>query len=112
MHVSLLFYAALFVIFKRRASSRRDFLLTGLSESGKTSLFMQILHSKFPETFTSITETVGNYSNGSSTARIVDIPGHYRVRDKYFEQYKVTAKGIVFVIDSVTAQKEIRDVAE
>lgn len=42
----------------------------------------------------------------------MDIPGHERLRDKFFEQYKGIAKGVVFVVDSVTLQQDIRDVAE
>ncbi|KAH8379054.1 hypothetical protein KR009_002825 [Drosophila setifemur] len=103
---------ALFVILRRRTAGRKDFLLTGLSESGKSAIFMQLLHGKFPTTFTSIKENVGDYQAGGSTARLVDIPGHYRVRDKCFELYKHRAKGIVFVVDSVTVQKNIRDVAD
>lgn len=73
---------------------------------------MQLLHGKFPATFTSIKENVGDYQAGGSSVKLVDIPGHYRVRDKCFELYKDRAKGIVFVVDSVSVQKEIRDVAE
>ncbi|XP_037939344.1 signal recognition particle receptor subunit beta [Teleopsis dalmanni] len=103
---------AIFVILKRRGSSRRDFMFAGLCESGKTAIFMQMLYKKFPDTFTSTTENVGEYTSGRMSGRLVDIPGHYRVRDKYFDQYKRTAKGIIFVVDAVTAQKEIRDVAD
>ncbi|KAH8301120.1 hypothetical protein KR018_002613 [Drosophila ironensis] len=103
---------AIFVILRRRSSGRKDFLLTGLSESGKSAIFMQLLHGKFPATFTSIKENVGDYLAGGSSARVVDVPGHYRVRDKCFDLYKNRAKGIVFVVDSVTVQKDIRDVAD
>ncbi|ALC43508.1 SrpRbeta [Drosophila busckii] len=103
---------ALFVILRRRSTGRRDFLLTGLSEAGKSAIFMQLLHGKFPETFTSIKENVGEYRGGHLSARVIDVPGHYRVRDKCFELYKRTTKGIVFVVDSVTVQKDIRDVAD
>lgn len=44
--------------------------------------------------------------------RVVDIPGHERVRQKFFDDYKSICKAVMFVIDSVTLQKEIRDVAE
>lgn len=44
--------------------------------------------------------------------KIVDIPGHERLRYKFFDQFKLSAKGLVYVIDSVTFQKDIRDVAE
>lgn len=87
-------------------------MLTGLCEAGKSAIFMQLVHGKFPETFTSIKENVGEYRSGHVAGRLVDIPGHYRVRDKCFELYKRNAKGIIFVVDSVTAQKDIRDVAE
>lgn len=47
-----------------------------------------------------------------NSLKIVDLPGQERLRNKFFDQYKSSAKAIVFVIDSVTIQKEIRDVAE
>ncbi|XP_053955414.1 signal recognition particle receptor subunit beta [Anastrepha ludens] len=103
---------AIILILRRRSLGRRDFLLIGLSESGKSAIFMQMLHNKFPDTFTSITENVGEYHSGRMSGRLVDIPGHYRVRDKCFDQYKRSAKGIIFVVDSVTVQKEVRDVAD
>lgn len=44
--------------------------------------------------------------------RVVDIPGNERLRGRYLDQYKYVAKGVLFVIDSCTVQKDIRDVAE
>lgn len=88
--------------------------MTGLCESGKTLIFSQLLHNEVRETFTSITENVGEYSVDGSDAvlRVIDSPGHERLRGRFFDQYKATVKGIIFVIDSVTVQKDIRDVAE
>lgn len=43
---------------------------------------------------------------------MIDLPGQERLRNKFFDQYKNSAKAIVYVVDSVTIQKEIRDVAE
>uniref|UniRef100_A0A1A9V2Y5 Signal recognition particle receptor subunit beta n=1 Tax=Glossina austeni TaxID=7395 RepID=A0A1A9V2Y5_GLOAU len=107
-----LIFIALFIILRKRSSARRDFLLTGLSESGKSAIFMRLLHKKFPDTYVSVKENMGEYKSGGLVGRIIDIPGHYRVRDKCFDQYKRTAKGIIFVVDSVTIQKDIRDVAD
>lgn len=89
-------------------------MLTGLCESGKTLLFSQLLHNTASETFTSIAENIGDYvAEGSGKLlRVIDVPGHERLRGRFFDQYKKTAKGIVFVVDSVTVQKDIRDVAE
>ncbi|CAD7002778.1 unnamed protein product [Ceratitis capitata] len=72
---------AIILLLRRRSLGRRDFLLTGL-------------------------KNVGEYCSGRLSGRLVDIPGHYRVRDKSFNQYKRTAKGIIFVVDSATVQKE------
>lgn len=44
--------------------------------------------------------------------RVVDLPGHERLRVKFLDHYKNTTKAVGFVIDSVMVQKEIRDVAE
>lgn len=43
---------------------------------------------------------------------MIDLPGQERLRNKFFDQYKSSAKAIIYVVDSVTIQKEIRDVAE
>lgn len=99
-------------LWKKRRASRTDLLLTGLCDSGKTALFSQLLYSKESETFTSITENVGEYKCNKGVLRLVDIPGHERLRIKFFDQYKSYAKAIVYVVDSVTFQKDIRDVAE
>lgn len=44
--------------------------------------------------------------------KLIDIPGHERVRQRFFDSYKNTARGIVFVLDSFSLNKDIRDVAE
>ena len=42
----------------------------------------------------------------------MDLPGHERVRNKYLYKHKDSARGVLFLIDSVKFPKEIRDVAE
>ena len=44
--------------------------------------------------------------------RLVDVPGHERLRMKFFDQYKETTRALIFVIDTMTFQKDLRDVAE
>lgn len=48
----------------------------------------------------------------NTSMKIVDIPGHERLRYKFFDKFKGSAKGVIYVIDSVTLQKDIRDAAE
>lgn len=87
-------------------------LLTGLCDSGKTLLFSQLVLGEEKESFTSIKENLGVLQTTSGELRLVDIPGHERLRGKFFDQYKNLTKAVIFVVDSVTVQKEIRDVAE
>ncbi|EFN79384.1 Signal recognition particle receptor subunit beta [Harpegnathos saltator] len=102
----------LFVVWRRRKSTGQGILLTGLSDTGKTLIYARLICSQFVKTYTSVKENIGNITVNNSSLRIVDIPGDERLRNKYFDKYKSSAKGLVYVIDSVTIQKEIRDVAE
>lgn len=107
-------FSVLFYLWKKKSAKRSHILLTGLCESGKTLLFSQLLFEESRETFTSICENEGEYSveGNSEPTPVVDIPGNERLRNKFLDQYKSSAKGIIYVIDSVTVQKDIRDVAE
>lgn len=102
----------LIVLYKRRKSSRQGILLTGICDSGKTLLFSQLIHNKHIQTHTSIKENISNYIVNGEALRVIDIPGHERLRDRFFSQYKDIAKGIVFVVDSNTITQDIRDAAE
>ncbi|XP_063536069.1 signal recognition particle receptor subunit beta [Cydia strobilella] len=110
--IVLIFTLVFWWLFSRRRHQRRSVLLTGLSDSGKTLLFVRLAYSQYRQTFTSMKENVEDYAVGSKTLKLVDLPGQERLRNKFFDQYKSSAKGIVYVIDSETVQKEIRDVAE
>ncbi|KAG7308793.1 hypothetical protein JYU34_006027 [Plutella xylostella] len=96
----------------RRRHVRRSVLFAGLSDSGKTLLFVRLAYSQYRQTFTSMRENVEDFVGANSSLKIVDLPGQERLRNKFFDQYKNSAKGIVYIVDSVTIQKEIRDVAE
>ncbi|CAH2234523.1 jg1663 [Pararge aegeria aegeria] len=111
--VVLLFTLLFWWFFSTRRHLRRSVLLTGLSDAGKTSLFVRLTYSEFRQTFTSMKENIEDFvTSNNKTLRIVDLPGQERLRNKFFDQYKHSAKAIVYVVDSVTIQKEIRDVAE
>jgi len=66
-------------------------------------------------TQSSIQENISECSFGEKTkkkVKLVDIPGHDRLRPQFVAKFKATARGIIFVIDSVTFQKDVKDVAE
>jgi len=68
------------------------------------------------KTQTSIKQNSGklnaNASPNGKPWKLIDVPGHERVRNKYFHNNKDNARAILFLIDSVNFPREIRDVAE
>ncbi|KOB69176.1 Signal recognition particle receptor beta [Operophtera brumata] len=76
--------------FSRRRHSRKSILLTGLSDSGKTLLFVRLAYSQYRQTFTSMKENVEEYVTANHQMRIVDLPGQERLRNKFFDQYLYT----------------------
>ncbi|XP_066583469.1 signal recognition particle receptor subunit beta [Prorops nasuta] len=102
----------LFAIWRRRKAVGQSILLTGLCDAGKTLIYARLQSSKFVKTHTSVKENIGDIIINKHVLKIVDIPGHERLRYTFFNQYKLSLKGLVYVIDSVTIQKDIRDVAE
>ena len=50
-------------------------------------------------------------SNGK-TINLIDSPGFERLRSKYWDDYKVRAKAVVFVIDSTDFTNNGKDVAD
>nr|SVE70650.1 EOG090X0C7N [Daphnia similis] len=100
-------------VWRKGRVSRRGICLVGLCESGKTLIFSQLIYKKAVESFTSMKENIGVLDIANKgTLKLVDIPGHERVRQRFFDSYKNTARGIVFVLDSFSVNKDIRDVAE
>jgi len=110
--IAVIITIILFVLWQRRQNARRGVLIMGLCDAGKTLVFSRLLYNRHVNTHTSIKENSGELIVNNGFLRVVDIPGHERVRGKFFDLYKGIARGIIFVIDATTVQKEIRDVAE
>ncbi|CAI9618393.1 unnamed protein product [Staurois parvus] len=113
--VVVLVSLVLWKLLRQRQTSRRAILLVGLSDSGKTLLFIRLLTGKLRKTQTSITATSAVYrakSDKGSSFTLVDIPGHESLRLQFLEQHKTAARAMVFVVDSSAFQREVKDVAE
>ncbi|XP_050758571.1 ovotransferrin-like [Gymnogyps californianus] len=98
-----------------RRSSRKAVLLLGLCDAGKTLLFARLLTGKYRDTQTSITDSSAVYrasSDKSANVTLIDLPGHESLRLQFLERFKAAARAIVFVVDSVAFQREVKDVAE
>ncbi|NXP24561.1 SRPRB protein, partial [Scytalopus superciliaris] len=98
-----------------RRSSRRAVLLLGLCDAGKTLLFARLLSGRYRHTQTSITDSSATYRlsrDKSTNVTLIDLPGHESLRLQFLERFKAAARAIVFVVDSVAFQQEVKDVAE
>lgn len=110
--IIFLWIVVILYLIKKRKTRRTDVLLAGLCDSGKTLLYSLILNGKEVETFTSLNANFGFLTLQSGIVRLVDLPGHERLRLRLLENYKNSTKALVYVIDSATVQKELKDVAE
>ncbi|XP_054022516.1 ovotransferrin [Dryobates pubescens] len=98
-----------------RRSSRKAVLLLGLCDAGKTLIFARLLTGKYRDTQTSITDSSAVYrasNDKSANVTLIDLPGHESLRLQFLERFKAAARAIVFVVDSVAFQREVKDVAE
>lgn len=91
---------------------RRGILIVGLSNSGKTLLLSKLVTGKSIKTLTSLRENEAVYNSEDGTLNLLDLPGQEAIRQKFFDQYKHTARGILFLVDSSTFSKDIKEVAE
>ncbi|XP_057336716.1 signal recognition particle receptor subunit beta [Microplitis mediator] len=110
--VFVILLTLVFFTWRKRKSAGRSILVTGLSDAGKTLLYARLVHDKFIETYTSAKENIGDIDVNDKSLQVVDIPGHERLRYKFIDKYKTQAIGLIYVIDSVSIQKDIRDVTE
>jgi len=108
------------ILWTRGKKGKNTVLLVGLSDAGKTLMFLNFV--------TGSTDTVSTYTSmkensfegaevGSTKVDLVDIPGADKVRKRILDSYLATkggrtVKAIVFVIDSATYPKMSKDVAE
>jgi len=91
----------------------REILICGTCDSGKTTLLGQLVAGKPVETHTSMIENRRTWSrDGIPSLELVDVPGHERIRGSVIERFGPGARGILFVVDSGTVTKQVRDVAE
>ncbi|KAK9099697.1 hypothetical protein Scep_023127 [Stephania cephalantha] len=108
-------------LFKRTKSN--TIILAGLSGSGKTILFYQLRDgSSHQGTVTSMEPNEGTFVLHSESdkplqkgkikpVRIVDVPGHARLRPK-LDDYLPQAGGVVFVVDALDFLPNCRAAAE
>jgi len=102
-----------FFLLGKKRNFGRGILLCGSCDSGKTTLLGHLLTSKIRQTYTSMKENSGQLElPGKKPVNVVDIPGSERIRENILSKYAGSARGIIYVIDSATIAKQLRDVTE
>lgn len=94
-------------------------LLCGLSNAGKTLLFLRLVKNLAKQTVTSAVTNrdfmdieVSSTNKSAKKIEVIDIPGNSRIREREFSANKLSAKAILFVVDSTTIQDESKEVAD
>ncbi|KAJ1309897.1 hypothetical protein OPQ81_006658 [Rhizoctonia solani] len=105
--------AFIFSFVRRRPSSKRtSVLILGPSDAGKTALYSSLAFGRALPTHTSIQSNSTLYTTSHGrTLRLVDIPGHPRLRDQFTDYLEDTA-AVVFVVDSASIARNGAAVAE
>ncbi|KAK8757197.1 hypothetical protein V5799_000100 [Amblyomma americanum] len=81
------------IFFQRRKNLRRAVLIVGLSDSGKTLLFSQLVARKKVGTYTSIKENKASYDvPKKGPLSLIDLPGNDRMRARFLDQFKGVAR--------------------
>lgn len=110
-----LFVLAVILLSKRgKRSSRGDsLLLVGSSDAGKTAILSTLVYKQTLHTHTSIqtNSAVVALPSSHKTLRLIDVPGHPRLRDQFLEHLP-EAKAVAFIIDASTISRMGPVVAE
>eukprot|EP00250_Pteridium_aquilinum_P019162 c24324_g1_i2 orf=375-1157(+) len=113
----LLLLVARFAYKKRKSDT---VLLVGLSGSGKTALFYQLRDgSTHKGTVTSMEANVDRFILHSESTkqgkakpvRLVDVPGHMKLRAK-LDEFLTEAGGIIFLVDAADFMPNVRAISE
>ena len=106
LFIALLAITAVLLARKRRTSAGNALLLVGPSFSGKTSILSSLAFGQNIPTHVSYQTNTALYTipDTKNTLRVVDIPGHPRIRDQ-FRDYLPESKAIVYVVDASTISR-------
>eukprot|EP01103_Thecamoeba_quadrilineata_P002519 TRINITY_DN1246_c0_g1_i1.p1 TRINITY_DN1246_c0_g1~~TRINITY_DN1246_c0_g1_i1.p1 ORF type:complete len:250 (-),score=48.60 TRINITY_DN1246_c0_g1_i1:159-812(-) len=105
----------LVALFYLRRDKRNSILIWGLPNSGKTLLYYQLRDGLFRETVSSSIANSGTFSlfddPKMKPINIIDQPGFRQLRGQV-DSLLPSARGVIFLIDSVEFPREANDVAE
>ncbi|KAF8843588.1 hypothetical protein BDN67DRAFT_1008776 [Paxillus ammoniavirescens] len=110
--VTVLLFIALSFTRGKSKSRGNDLLLLGPPDSGKTAIMSNLAYDQTLPSHTSLqTNSAQVVLSPTKTLRVIDVPGHPRIRDQ-FREHLGDAKAIAFVVDSSTISRNASVVAE
>ncbi|EKM55187.1 uncharacterized protein PHACADRAFT_255640 [Phanerochaete carnosa HHB-10118-sp] len=113
LSLAVLILSLLFLARKKAQSRGNSLLLVGASDGGKTAILSTLLYKQTLPTHTSMQTNMANISlpPSNKALRIIDVPGHPRIRDQ-FREYMSDAKAVAFVVDASTISRNGAAVAD
>ncbi|KAI0372913.1 P-loop containing nucleoside triphosphate hydrolase protein [Pilatotrama ljubarskyi] len=109
------FLVAISVLLARRKSAQRGdaVILAGCSDAGKTAILTTLAYQQTLPTHASMQTNAALVALPSThrILRVIDVPGHPRIRDQ-FQEHLPQAKGIAFIVDASTVSRNGAAVAE
>ncbi|KAI0362396.1 P-loop containing nucleoside triphosphate hydrolase protein [Trametes cingulata] len=106
---------AISVLLARKKSAKRGdaVVLAGCSDAGKTAILTTLAYQQTLPTHASMQTNAALVALPSThrTLRVIDVPGHPRIRGQ-FQEHLPHAKGIAFVVDASTVSRNGAAVAE
>ncbi|KAI0773714.1 signal recognition particle receptor beta subunit-domain-containing protein [Fomes fomentarius] len=102
------------LLVRRKSKQRGDaVILAGYSDAGKTAILSTLVYKQTLPTNTSMQTNAALVALPSTdqTLRLIDVPGHPRIRNQ-FQEYLPHSKAIAFVVDSSTISRNGPAVAE
>lgn len=108
--VAIIVIIITFLLSRRSRRPVNIVLLTGLSDSGKTTIFSKIIFNESKKTVTSLKENESTIEE--LNLKLIDLPGAERLRGRYWESHRSKARHVVYVVDSTTVDTKIRDLSE
>ncbi|KAF8163628.1 signal recognition particle receptor beta subunit-domain-containing protein [Crassisporium funariophilum] len=105
--------AVIFLLNKKKSTSRGSaFLLVGPPDAGKTAILSQLVYSQTMPTQISMQTNTSIVTLPSKKAiKLIDVPGHPRLRDQ-FQEHLADTKVVGFVVDTSTVSRNAPAVAE
>jgi len=125
--VSSIIFLKLFLANKKSIKNNKSILFCGTKDSGKTTLLARVVNAKVDVSLKTQTSQLNNIhpwkgttknnnkntsEDQSTTFKLIDIPGHERIRTKELEKCISDTKALIFVIDAEKVRDDIRDSAE